>query len=81
MIFQMSVRVHEDTETDFSNRVSLGSIINKCPEKGQGKRFAAVLLGIWGVERKQFKFIFYFHLLPLSRASIFRSPDELEFFV
>lgn len=65
--------VHEDTETDSSNRVSLGSIINKCPEKGQGKRFAAVLLGIWGVKHKQFKYIFYFHSLPLSRTSIFHN--------
>lgn len=57
----MAVKLHEDTETDSSNRDSLGSIINKCPEKGQGKRFAAVSLGIWGVKYKQFKYIFYFH--------------------
>ena len=73
----MAVELHEDTETDSSNRVSLGSIINKCPEEGQGERFAAVWLGIWGVKRKQLKYIFYSHLLPLSRTSIFHRPDGL----
>lgn len=73
----MAVELREDTETDSSNRVSLGSIINKCPEEGQGERFAAVLLGIWGVKRKLFKYIFYFHLLLLSGASIFHRLDGL----
>lgn len=72
-------KVHEDTETDSSNRVSLGNIINKCLGGGQGKRFAAVLLGTWGVKHKQFRCIFYFHLLPLSRASIVHRPDGLGF--
>jgi hypothetical protein len=66
----MVAELHKDTETDFSNRVSLGSIINKCLEEGQEERFAAVLLYIWGVKHRQFRYIFYFHLLLLSRTSI-----------
>lgn len=73
----MAVRLHEDAETDSSDRASLGSVINKCLEEGQGKRFAAVLLGIWGAKHKQFIYIFYFHLLPLSSTFIFHRPDGL----
>lgn len=73
----MAIKLHEDSQTDFSNGASLGGVINKRLEEGRGGKVRCRLAGHLGVKHEQFKCIFYFHLLPLSRAPVFYRPDGL----
>lgn len=72
----MAIKLHEDSQTDFSNGASLGSVINKRLEEGRGGKVCCRLAGHLGVKHDSNAF-FYFHLLPLSRASVFYRPDGL----